>query len=149
MDSPVTISQVLAPDRIIAGLKAKTYEDAVSQLLDCVDAAGLISDRSAIDALVEAEVARAKKDEMQRQWRNRAKEVDGVVDAETIAEVVSGMTGVPLTRLEKDEIERLLRLEVELHKRVISQDEAIGAVASAVLSSSHSGTMPGELMAKP
>ena len=58
--------------------------------------------------------------------------VDGVVDEEVIAEVVSKMTGVPLTRLEKDEAERLLELEDELHKRVISQDEAITAVAKAV-----------------
>jgi ATP-dependent Clp protease ATP-binding subunit ClpC len=79
-----------------------------------------------------AEVFRAKKDQMQREWRDRAKEVDGVVDEETVAEVVAGMTGVPLTRLEKDEVERLLNLEDEMHKRVISQDEAIQAVARAV-----------------
>ena len=46
----------------------------------------------------QAEALRAKKEEMQRQWRERAKEVDGVVDEEVIAEVVSKMTGVPLTR---------------------------------------------------
>jgi ATP-dependent Clp protease ATP-binding subunit ClpC len=79
-----------------------------------------------------AEVARAKKDEIQREWRDRAKEIDGVVDEETIATVVSGMTGVPLTRMEKNEVERLLRLEDELHKRIISQDEAVRAVARAV-----------------
>jgi ATP-dependent Clp protease ATP-binding subunit ClpC len=79
-----------------------------------------------------AEVAKARKEEMQREWRDRAKEVDGIVDEETIAEVVSRMTGVPLTRLEKDEIERLIRLEDELHKRVVSQDEAVRAVARAV-----------------
>jgi ATP-dependent Clp protease ATP-binding subunit ClpC len=45
-----------------------------------------------------------------------------VVDEDIIAEVVSKMTGIPLTRLEKDEAERLLELEKELHKKVISQD---------------------------
>ncbi|MEP0844170.1 MAG: ATP-dependent Clp protease ATP-binding subunit [Phycisphaerae bacterium] len=79
-----------------------------------------------------AEVASARKEEMMREWRDRAKEVDGVVDDETVAEVVSRMTGVPLTRVEKDEVERLLRLEDELHKRVVSQDEAVRAVARAV-----------------
>ena len=79
-----------------------------------------------------AEVSRARKDELQREWRDRAKEVDGVVDDETIATVVSSITGVPLTRLEKNEVQRLLNLEEELHKRVISQDEAIQAVARAV-----------------
>ena len=79
-----------------------------------------------------AETLRKKKEEMQRQWRDRAKEVDGVVDEEVIAEVVSKMTGVPLTRLEKEEAQRLLELENELHKRVVSQDEAIRTIAKTI-----------------
>jgi ATP-dependent Clp protease ATP-binding subunit ClpC len=79
-----------------------------------------------------AEGLRAKKEEMQRQWRERAKEVDGVVDDEVIAEVVSKMTGVPLTRLEKEEAQRLLELENELHKRVVSQDEAIKTISKTI-----------------
>src|SRR5271154_5400926 len=80
----------------------------------------------------QAEALRAKKEEMQRQWREKSKEVDGVVDEEVIAEVVSKMTGVPLTRLEKEEATRLLELENELHKRVVSQDEAIKAVSKTI-----------------
>ena len=80
----------------------------------------------------QAEVLRAKKEEQQRQWREKAKEVDGVVDEEVIAEVISKMTGVPLTRLEKEEAQRLLELEKELHKRVVSQDEAIKAIAKTI-----------------
>src|SRR3989442_3191428 len=79
-----------------------------------------------------AEALRSKKEEMQRQWREKAKEIDGVVDEEVIAEVVSKMTGVPLTRLEKEEATRLLELENELHKRVVSQDEAIKAIAKTI-----------------
>src|SRR3982751_5867971 len=79
-----------------------------------------------------AEPLRKKKEEMQKQWREQAKEVDGVVDEEIIAEVVSKMTGVPLTRLEKKEAQRLLELENELHKRVVSQDDAIKAVARSI-----------------
>jgi ATP-dependent Clp protease ATP-binding subunit ClpC len=79
-----------------------------------------------------AEGLRAQKEEMQRQWRERSKEVDGVVDDEVIAEVVSKMTGVPLTRLEKEEAQRLLELENELHKRVVSQDEAIKAISKTI-----------------
>ncbi len=74
----------------------------------------------------------SQKDAMQKEWRERRKEISGVVDEEVVAEVVSKMTGVPLTRLEKQEAERLLELETELHKRVISQDEAIRAVARSV-----------------
>jgi len=80
----------------------------------------------------QAEALRKKKEEMQRQWREKAKEVDGVVDEEVIAEVVSKMTGVPLTRLEKEEAQRLLELENELHKRVVSQDEAISTIAKTI-----------------
>ncbi len=79
-----------------------------------------------------AEQLRQKKDDMQRTWKERAREVDGVVDEEVVAEVVSKMTGVPLTRLEKEEAQRLLELEAELHKKVVSQDEAIKAVAKSI-----------------
>ncbi|MFW6059669.1 MAG: ATP-dependent Clp protease ATP-binding subunit [Phycisphaeraceae bacterium] len=80
----------------------------------------------------QAESLRRKKEQIQRDWRAKAKEVDGVVDEEVVAEVISRMTGVPLQRLEKAETERLLQLEVELHKKVVSQDEAIHAVAKAL-----------------
>src|SRR5947207_10691966 len=80
----------------------------------------------------QAEALRAKKEEMQRQWREKSKEIDGVVDEEVIAEVVSKMTGVPLKRLEDNETARLLKMEDELHKQVVSQHEAICAIAKAV-----------------
>jgi ATP-dependent Clp protease ATP-binding subunit ClpC len=78
------------------------------------------------------EQLRREKEEKQQLWRNSNKEVDGVVDEEVIAEVVSRITGVPLTRLEKAETQRLLELENELHKKVVSQDEAINAVSRAI-----------------
>jgi ATP-dependent Clp protease ATP-binding subunit ClpC len=73
-----------------------------------------------------------EKAEIQRRWREETGEVTGEVDVEVIAEVVSKMTGVPLTRLEKKEAQRLLELEAELHRTVVSQHEAIHAVAKAV-----------------
>jgi ATP-dependent Clp protease ATP-binding subunit ClpC len=72
-----------------------------------------------------AEKLRKEKEKLQQEWRARMNEIDGVVDGEVIAEVVSKMTGVPLTRLEKEESQRLLQLEAELHKQVVSQDEAV------------------------
>jgi ATP-dependent Clp protease ATP-binding subunit ClpC len=79
-----------------------------------------------------AEQLRKKKEEMQKEWRAKSMEVDGVVDEDVVAEVVSKMTGVPLTRLEKEEASRLLELEKELHKKVISQDDAIKAISKAI-----------------
>jgi ATP-dependent Clp protease ATP-binding subunit ClpC len=69
---------------------------------------------------------------MQKNWYEENKEATGIVDTEVIAEVVSNMTGVPLTRLEKKETQRLLELEAEIHKQVVSQDDAVAAVAKAV-----------------
>jgi ATP-dependent Clp protease ATP-binding subunit ClpC len=80
----------------------------------------------------EAQQLLDKKTQLHKEWYEENKEATGLVDAETIAEVVSNMTGVPLTRLEKKEAQRLLELETELHKRVVSQDEPISAVAKAV-----------------
>jgi ATP-dependent Clp protease ATP-binding subunit ClpB len=54
------------------------------------------------------------------------------VDAEDIAEVVSKWTRVPVTRLLEGEIEKLVNMEERLHERVIGQDEAVGAVSSAL-----------------
>jgi len=79
-----------------------------------------------------AEKLRKEKEKLQEEWRKKASEVSGTVDEEIIAEVVSKMTGVPLTRLEKEESERLLQLEKELHKQVVSQEEAVKAVARAI-----------------
>jgi ATP-dependent Clp protease ATP-binding subunit ClpC len=79
-----------------------------------------------------AEKLRKEKERIQQEWREQMNETIGTVDEEVIAEVVSKMTGVPLTRLEKEESERLLALEDELHKTVVSQDDAVKAVAKAI-----------------
>ncbi|MGH7934328.1 MAG: AAA family ATPase, partial [Candidatus Binataceae bacterium] len=55
------------------------------------------------------------------------------VDEEDIAEVVARWTGVPVSRLMEGEVEKLAHLEEHLHKRVIGQDEAVSAVADAVI----------------
>jgi ATP-dependent Clp protease ATP-binding subunit ClpB len=58
--------------------------------------------------------------------------VNEEVDAEEIAEVVSRWTGIPVSRMLQSEKQKLLSLEAELHKRVVGQDEAIGAVSDAI-----------------
>ena len=80
----------------------------------------------------QADKLKKKKENITREWREKSKEIDGVVDEEVIREVVSKMTGVPLTRIEDNETQRLLKMEDELHKQVISQHEAIQAIAKAV-----------------
>jgi ATP-dependent Clp protease ATP-binding subunit ClpC len=80
----------------------------------------------------QAEKLRRQKEEILKTWREQSKEATGTVDEEVIAEVVSKMTGVPLKRLEKEEAQRLLELEVELHKKVVSQQDAIKAISRAI-----------------
>jgi len=70
--------------------------------------------------------------EVQRQWQESCKDSGGVVDEDAIAETVSSITSIPLTRLEKNEAERLLKMEDELHQTVVSQDDPIRAVAKSV-----------------
>jgi CBS domain-containing protein len=60
MPDPVTISKLLLPGRIVVGLKASSYGDGVAALLDRLEADGLISDRPALDELVEAEGSSAR-----------------------------------------------------------------------------------------
>ncbi|MGQ9574941.1 MAG: ATP-dependent Clp protease ATP-binding subunit [Thermoguttaceae bacterium] len=80
----------------------------------------------------QADKLKKKKQAITREWKEKAREADGIVDADVIAEVVSKMTGIPLTRLTTEDSKRLMQMESELHKRVVSQDEAIQSVAKAV-----------------
>ncbi len=80
----------------------------------------------------QAQKLRRKKDQLLREWRETTKKADGIVDEDIIRETVSKMTGVPLTRLEKTEAERLLRMEEELHKTVVGQGDAVNAIAKAI-----------------
>ncbi len=108
-------------------------EKEIEQLLAEKDEAVRSADyEQAAELRDKAESLKIKKEEVTREWRDKSKEIDGVVDEEVIAEVVSSMTGVPLTRLDKSEAARLLGLEVELHKRVVSQEEAVSAIGRAV-----------------
>ncbi|MFO0944392.1 MAG: ATP-dependent Clp protease ATP-binding subunit [Planctomycetota bacterium] len=80
----------------------------------------------------QADKIKKKKENINREWREKTQEIDGAVDEEVIAEVVSKMTGVPLTRLESEEAQRLLKMEDELHAKVVSQELAIQALARKV-----------------
>ncbi len=70
--------------------------------------------------------------ELDRRRRRAAKRKKLEVDEAVIAEVVSDWTKIPVARLAEEETKRLVRLESELHKRVIGQDEAVTAVSNAI-----------------
>ncbi|MEI6156933.1 MAG: AAA family ATPase, partial [Atribacterota bacterium] len=79
----------------------------------------------------QAEMLRKKYQDEKEHWM-REKEMSEVVTGQDIAEVVSSWTGIPTTKLLEKERERLLRMEKEIHKRVIGQDDAIHAVSEAI-----------------
>lgn len=70
-------------------------------------------------------------EQLKKEWKG-ADHDHLTVTEEDVAEVVSKWTGVPLQNLKKSDSERLLHLEDELHKRVIGQDDAVHAVATAI-----------------
>ena len=76
--------------------------------------------------------ARAELERMKRQWTKAKAEAQPSVTAEDIAHVVSKWTGIPVSRLEEKEMQKLMRMEEELHKRVVGQQEAIEGIANAV-----------------
>ena len=80
----------------------------------------------------QADKIKRDKERITREWSDKSKESGGIVDEEVIREVVGKMTGVPLTRINSDETARLLTMEDDLHKAVVSQHEAIHAIAKAV-----------------
>ncbi|MDQ6742347.1 MAG: ATP-dependent Clp protease ATP-binding subunit, partial [Candidatus Dormibacteraeota bacterium] len=65
-------------------------------------------------------------------WRDKLGETIPDVTEEDIATIVASWTGVPVSRLVEEETSRLLRMEEELHRRVIGQDEAIKTISQAV-----------------
>ncbi len=80
----------------------------------------------------QADKLKKKKQSMTRDWRDKSREADGVVDEEVVAEVVSKMTGIPLTRMSTEDTKRLMEMEGELHNRVIGQNEALKSISKAV-----------------
>ncbi|MEW6675247.1 MAG: ATP-dependent Clp protease ATP-binding subunit [Nitrospirota bacterium] len=71
-------------------------------------------------------------EQAQKQWRDNLNKEVPVVREEDVAYTVSKMTGIPLFKLEEKESEKLIKMEEELHRRIISQDEAIKAVSKAI-----------------
>ncbi len=74
----------------------------------------------------------AEKVEREREWKAGDLDVVAEVDEHLIGEVLALMTGIPVSDLTEDDIARLLRMEEELHKRVIGQEQAIKALSKSI-----------------
>ncbi|MDP8956809.1 MAG: ATP-dependent Clp protease ATP-binding subunit [Actinomycetota bacterium] len=73
-----------------------------------------------------------EKDVREREWKSGEMDVLSEVDEEEIAEVLAAWTGIPVYKLTEEETEKLLRMEDELHKRIVDQMEAVQAVSKAI-----------------
>ena len=73
-----------------------------------------------------------RKESRESAWRTEGMDTVLTVDEETIAEVLSTWTGIPVFKLTQEETEKLLKMEDELHKRVIGQEQSITAVSKAI-----------------
>jgi ATP-dependent Clp protease ATP-binding subunit ClpC len=74
----------------------------------------------------------AQKTEREKQWKSGDLDVVAEVDDEQIAEVLANWTGIPVFKLTEEETTRLLRMEDEIHKRIIGQQDAVKAVSQAI-----------------
>ncbi len=74
----------------------------------------------------------AQKADREREWKAGDMDVVAEVSDEEIAEVLATWTGIPVFKLTEEETSRLLRMEDELHKRVIGQEQAVKAVSQAI-----------------
>jgi len=97
-------------------------EDAASQRQDYQKAAELKAERLRLDR----EYNQAK-----LQWQQDEK-IDGVVDEETIAELVAQWTGIPVSRMMETETDKLVHMEDRIHQRIVNQEEAVTAVSEAI-----------------
>src|SRR5213083_2918286 len=73
-----------------------------------------------------------EKGRREREWKSGEMDLPSEVDEEEIAEVLSAWTGIPVYKLTEEETQKLLRMEDELHKRIVDQVEAVNAVSKAI-----------------
>ena len=110
----------------------KEMKSQIDRLLAEEEAAGMARD---YERAAEYKTHRLK---MQSDFEARREQwlqehtLDEVVSVDDIAQVVAEWTGIPVTRLQETEAQKLLRMEEALHKRIIGQDEAVSAVSDAI-----------------
>lgn len=76
--------------------------------------------------------AREKLDQVMAEWRQQRDEKEIIITEDDIMHIVAKWTGIPLSRMEQKDAEKLLRMEEELRKAVIGQDEAVIAISKAL-----------------
>jgi ATP-dependent Clp protease ATP-binding subunit ClpC len=111
----------------------RQLEEEISKLGHELDAARHRSDDASVQRLTQKiEEGETRKKAMEKAWRAEGVDMFEVVDEDVIAEVLANWTGIPVYKLTEEETARLLRMEDELHKRVVGQNDAIQALSRAI-----------------
>ena len=130
------IDQAAARVRIQATSRPAEVQELEAQLQELKRELDYATSRKQFDRAKELE-ARIKEtekalEEATEKWKKSVASEIPEVRAEHVAEIISRLTGIPVSELTQEERERLLKLEEKLHERVVGQDEAVRAVAAAV-----------------
>ena len=116
-----------------APVDVKTLEDEIERLSKEKEAAVVSQEyEKAAQYRDEEKQKRAELEKLTEEWKSQTTTETKVVTEEEIAAIVSNWTGVPVTKLQEEDTQRLLHMEEILHQRVIGQDEAVKAVSRAV-----------------
>ena len=110
----------------------RSLEEKITALVKDKEAAIAAQDYEKAAKLRDIEKDYREQVELERERRRKNPSQHRPVTEEDVAAVVAGWTGIPVTRLNEDEGQRLLHMEDILHKRVVGQDEAVKAVARAI-----------------
>jgi len=110
----------------------KSLDQQIQHMLNEEDAAAQREDYQQVAELKSQRLRLQEEyDEAKNKWLQREK-IDSVVDEETIAELVSKWTGIPVSRMLEGEADKLLHMEERLHDRIINQEEAVSIISEAV-----------------
>lgn len=119
--------------RMTAPPELKAMDERIAQLkmekesaIDAQDFEGAAALRDKEQKLI------TERSEKERHWKSGGMDDISEVDEDLIAEVLANSTGIPVFKLTEEESSRLLKMEDELHKRVVGQDEAIKALSQAI-----------------
>ena len=119
--------------RMTAPADLREYDDKIADVRQRKEAAIDGQDFEAAARLRDEEKQLIlRKSEREKQWRAGDMDEVAEVDEELIAEVLAVATGIPIVKLSEEESTRLLKMEDELHKRVIGQEEAVRALSRAI-----------------
>ncbi|GGD14000.1 ATP-dependent Clp protease ATP-binding subunit [Nocardioides daphniae] len=119
--------------RMTAPADLREYDDKITDVRQRKEAAIDGQDFEAAARLRDEEKQLiAAKADREKQWRSNDLDEIAEVDEEIIAEVLAVATGIPIVKLSEEESTRLLKMEDELHKRVIGQEDAVKAISRAI-----------------